>query len=62
VHDKTKLVVLTTSGAGGFKLAGVDAISSASRDEDVPAKVEATIDRLDAVLARRAARSAVPGS
>jgi hypothetical protein len=35
-----KLVVLTTSGAGSFKLEGVDAISSASVLADAPSRAE----------------------
>ena len=50
-HDK--LVVLTTSGAGDFKLEGVDAISSASRMEDVTARVNELAGRVDAILDAR---------
>jgi hypothetical protein len=54
VRNKDKLIVLTTSGDGNFRLEGVDAISAASRDEDVAAKVRALVGRIDAILARRA--------
>jgi hypothetical protein len=56
-RNKDRLVVLTTSGDGNFRLEGVDAISAASRDEDVAAKVRALVDRIDAVLTRRADRA-----
>lgn len=51
-HDK--LVVLTTSGAGDFKLQGVDAISAASKMTDVAARVSDVAKRVDAVLSARA--------
>jgi hypothetical protein len=50
--DPRRVVVLSTSGAGDFKIEGVDAISSASRMTDVPARVDALIARIDAALAR----------
>jgi hypothetical protein len=46
-----KLVVLTTSGAGNFKMDGIDAISSASVIADVPARVAEIDARLDAIIA-----------
>lgn len=49
--DRRALVVLTTSGAGDFKMAGVDTISAASRMEDVPARVAEVTTKLDAILA-----------
>jgi hypothetical protein len=49
--DKRSLVVLTTSGAGDFKMEGVDAISAASRTEDVPTRVAEINARVDAILA-----------
>lgn len=52
-QQKDKLVVLTTSGAGHFKLAGVDAISAASQMADVPARVEEMTMRIDTILDRR---------
>ncbi len=45
-----KLVVLTTSGAGTFALAGVDAISAASQMADAPARVSEMAVKLDAIL------------
>ena len=45
-----KLVVLTTSGAGDFKLPGVDAISTASRMTDVAARTNDIARRIDAIL------------
>jgi hypothetical protein len=50
--DPRRVVVLSTSGAGDFKIEGIDAISSASRMTDVPARVDELIARIDAVLAR----------
>lgn len=49
MQRREKLAVLTTSGAGHFKLEGVDAISAASQMSDVPARVtelSAKVDRL----------------
>ncbi len=45
-----KLVVLTTSGAGIFKMDGVDAISSASVVADAPSRAAEIAERLDAIL------------
>ncbi len=50
IHDPDKLVVLTTSGAGNFKLEGVDAISAASKMVDVRARVAEMSRRIDAIL------------
>jgi hypothetical protein len=57
VKGREKLIVLTTSGAGDFRLEGVDAISSASRVEDVPARVAEISARIDAVLSAHAKKS-----
>jgi hypothetical protein len=51
VGHNQKLIVLTTSGAGDFKMPGVDAISSASKMVDVPARVADISAKLDAILA-----------
>ena len=48
--QRDKLVVLTTSGAGDFKLEGVDAISAASRVDDVATRVGELASRIDAIL------------
>lgn len=45
-----KVVVLSTSGAGDFKMAGVDVISSASTLADIPARVEAITEKIDAIV------------
>lgn len=45
-----RLVVLTTSGAGDFKIDGVDAISSASVVADAPARADDILTKLDAVF------------
>jgi hypothetical protein len=47
-----KVVVLSTSGAGDFKIEGIDAISSASRMTDVPGRVEKILSRIESLLAR----------
>jgi hypothetical protein len=49
-RNSGKLVVLTTSGAGTFKLEGVDAISSASVVDDAPARAAEIAKRLDGIL------------
>jgi hypothetical protein len=49
-RNARKLVVLSTSGAGDFKMEGVDLISSASILADVPARVEAITVKVDAIL------------
>jgi len=50
VRGSGKLVVLTTSGAGDFRMDGVDAISSASVIADVPSRAAEVSARLDAIL------------
>lgn len=50
---RDKLVVLTTSGAGSFKLEGVDAISAASHLDDVTMRVRELASRIDAILDAR---------
>ena len=45
-----KVIVVSTSGAGKFKMDGVDAISSASVMTDVPARVAEIDMRLDTIL------------
>jgi hypothetical protein len=47
-----KVVVLSTSGAGDFKIEGIDAISSASRMTDVPGQVDKIQSRIEPLLAR----------
>jgi hypothetical protein len=49
-RDRRKLIVLTTSGSGHARLSGVDAISSASVDRDVPTGVMEIIPKLDGLL------------
>jgi hypothetical protein len=53
VGHSPKLIVLTTSGAGDFKMEGIDAISSASKMEDAPARVAEISSRVDAILASK---------
>jgi len=50
--DRTKLVVLTTSGQGNLKMPGIDAVTSASAMLDVNADAQELARRVDAVLAR----------
>jgi hypothetical protein len=46
------IVVLTTSGSGDARIAGVDVISAASRMDDVADRAATLAARIDAVLAR----------
>lgn len=48
-----KVIVLSTSGGGTFKMEGIDAISSASEMIDVPQRVAELDTRLDALLGTR---------
>lgn len=49
-RNSGKSVVLTTSGAGTFKLDGVDAISSASVVADAPSRSADIAERVDGIL------------
>jgi hypothetical protein len=49
-REPYKLVALATSGRGDFKLDGVDAISSASRMAEVPARVAEVMTRVNSIL------------
>jgi hypothetical protein len=49
-RNSGKLVVLTTSGAGNFKMDGIDAISSASVIAEVPSRAADIAARIDAIL------------
>jgi hypothetical protein len=49
-RNSGKLVVLTTSGGGSFKMEGIDAISTASVIADVPARVADISERVDSIL------------
>lgn len=51
VPDKRRLIVITTSGNGHAVLPGVDAISAASVDRDVPSRLAEITPRLDVLLA-----------
>jgi len=53
VRDMHKIVVLSTSGAGDFKIEGIDTISSASTIADAPARVAEITKRVDAILDAR---------
>ena len=50
-HEKRKLVVLTTSGKGDFKMESIDAITGESRMEEIPKNLDAIIAKLDPLLA-----------
>jgi len=50
IRERRKLLVLTTSGAGDMRLAGVDVISSASRMPDVPQRVQQLLESIDGVI------------
>jgi len=62
VQDKTKLIVVMTSGSGQAKIPGVDVISAASVVTDVPARLAQIRPRLDAVLADRATPQPSPAT
>jgi hypothetical protein len=49
-RNSGKLVVLTTSGAGSFKMVGIDAISSASVVADAPSRAADIAVRVDDIL------------
>ena len=48
--DLNKLIVLTTSGRGDFKMEGINAITSASVMSDIPAIVSDINKRIDSIL------------
>jgi hypothetical protein len=48
--DRHRLIVVTTSGGGHEKLPGVDAISTASVDRDVPSRLAEIRPRLEQLL------------
>ncbi len=50
LKNKDKIVVLTTSGDGDYKMENVDAITGASVMEEVPAKVEEIKNQLNEIL------------
>jgi len=52
-RNSGKLVALSTSGAGSFKIDGIDAISTASVIDDVPARAAEIVRRVDALLGRK---------
>ena len=51
--DLHKVIVMSTSGAGTFRMDGIDAISTASVMTDVPARIDKIDRRLDAILNAR---------
>ncbi len=48
--DLSKVVVLSTSGDGDFKMDGIDAISTASKMSEVPSRVVDVVRLIDVVL------------
>jgi hypothetical protein len=50
-NDRRKVIVLSTSGAGTQKIAGIDAISAASQMTDVASRVAELVARIDSELA-----------
>jgi hypothetical protein len=60
VRDAGKVIVLTTSGRGTFRMEGIDAISSASEMIDVPRRVAEIDARVDALLDRNVSTSGSP--
>jgi hypothetical protein len=50
VADKNKLIVVSTSGDGDMKIEGVDAITSASKMDEVPAHLALIQKRINALL------------
>ena len=52
VKDLKKVIVLTTSGNGGHKIEGVNAITSASVMTDIPSRILDIKNRLDSILDR----------
>lgn len=51
IQSKSKIVVLTTSGDGDYKLEGFDAISSASKLSSVNDLVDKLMNKIDRILA-----------
>ncbi|MEL6358202.1 MAG: hypothetical protein AAFQ37_14870, partial [Bacteroidota bacterium] len=49
-EDTDKMVILTTSGSGRFKLEEVDAITGASITENIPEITGQLIDRIESVM------------
>lgn len=54
VKDLSKVIVLTTSGGGDYKIEGVDAITSASVMADISTHTLDINNRLDSILDRDA--------
>jgi len=50
IKDKKKLIVLTTSGEGSFKINGIDGITSASRPADITIKRNEITRRVNDLL------------
>jgi len=52
VKNLSKVIVLTTSGDGDYKIEGVNAITSASVMTDIPTRTQDINKRLDSILER----------
>ena len=51
-HEKQKIVVLSTSGQGDFKMENIDAITGESTLEDISKHLDAIIRKVDPLLAK----------
>jgi hypothetical protein len=51
-ENRGKIVVLSTSGGADARIEGVDAISSASRTTDAPARVSELVARIETLVTR----------
>jgi len=52
-NDKSKVIVLTTSGEGTEKIKGIDAFTSASKKSDVPRLVSQIVRRINTMLYKK---------
>jgi hypothetical protein len=52
LSDRTKIIVVTTSGSGTARMPGVDAISAASVMDEPPMPLATVARRLDAILSQ----------
>lgn len=50
VRDRDKLIVLSTSGDGNFKIQNIDGITSASKLNDIPVKSQEILSRINKIL------------
>jgi len=50
IQDKSKIIVLATSGEGNEKIKGVDALTSASKRSDIPRLVSQIVKRINFIF------------